>query len=408
MSRARRVLLVTLAVVVALAAGIVGYRLVATAPAGTPQATELADAAVSDSLATATVLAVGEATHGTREFRVARQQILAKVADRGFTTIALEDDAGSVSLADAWLQGGPGTPEEAVRRLGFRIYKTQETVELFAWIRARNEGRPAAERIRLYGIDVARPSAEKAVALDWLAAHDADAASTLAAKLAPLTDESRYDQGINRDVAASAQELADVVARHAASATDDAALRALQAARALVAGRTLAASATADARDRTMADQLAWLLDQRAAAGGRHTLLWAHNGHVDKAGQASAVPGAKLGQLAARRWGSGYKAIGTDARIARFRSDGANIEVSVDSPIRGLFAGTQVGYLEMNAASDANRAVLGRSLPMVSAGEPFAPWNAWLPFLHEVTVRPDAAWDALIYVAESHPVTPLP
>ena len=88
-------------------------------------------------------------------------------------------------------------------------------------------------------------------------------------------------------------------------------------------------------------------------------------------------------------------------------SDDQTIRVSVDSPVRGLFAGTRVGYLEMAAASPANRQVLDRSMPMVSAGVPFPAWYTWLPMLHSVKVTPNQAWDALIYVEDGTPTTPV-
>lgn len=92
------------AIALALALVIAGFAVwsaVASAPAGEPQAVEFADATISDDLASATVLALGEATHGTAEFQHARLTLLQKLVDRGFTTIALEDPAGTSSEVDA-------------------------------------------------------------------------------------------------------------------------------------------------------------------------------------------------------------------------------------------------------------------------------------------------------------------
>ncbi|MEL4359040.1 MULTISPECIES: hypothetical protein [unclassified Luteococcus] len=75
--------------------------------------------------------------------------------------------------------------------------------------------------------------------------------------------------------------------------------------------------------------------------------------------------------------------------------------------MRGIFAGTRVGYLETAQANPENRAVLDRALPMASAGSPFNQLQRWLPFFHEVKVTPSQAWDALVYVNDSHPVTPV-
>ena len=97
---------------------------------------------------------MGEATHGTHEFRAAWQTVAAQLAERGFTTIAFEENSGNVSAVDEWVQGGPGTAEDAVRRFGFRLSRTQEMVDLITWARQFNEGRPESDRVQLYGIDV--------------------------------------------------------------------------------------------------------------------------------------------------------------------------------------------------------------------------------------------------------------
>ncbi|MDN5571824.1 MAG: erythromycin esterase family protein [Propionibacteriaceae bacterium] len=403
-----RVLSVLAALLVLAVGSFYAWRTVATAPAGEPQAVEFGDASLSGDLTAATVLALGEATHGTSEFQRARLVLTQKVADEGFTTIALEEPAGSATAVDAWLQGGPGTVEEAAAQFGFSLYRTRETAELLTWIRERNLQRPERERIRLYGIDMQRPEADKRVVLDWLGQVDPAAAAGFAERLGALTEETDRDRDLSATVLPTVHELADAVEAAAAGRDDDATLRARWSARSLVAGReyTLAGSTAAD-RDAIMADQLAWLVDRRAEVGGAHTLLFGHNGHLDRAGQASAVPGAKLGQLAAQRWGRAYRAIGTDGHHVGFRSSGEDFEVTVNSPIRGIFADTTVGWLEVAGASATNRSVLERSMPMVSAGVGFAPWQAWLAPFHEVQVTPTEAWDAVIYVSDAHPSAPL-
>lgn len=107
-------------------------------------------------MTSARVLAL-EATHGTHEFQALRLQLLQKVADQGFTTVAWEEDFGSVALVDAWLQGGPGTAVEAARLFDYGLNRTRDTVDLLTWARAHNDQHPAGEDIRFVGIDAARP-----------------------------------------------------------------------------------------------------------------------------------------------------------------------------------------------------------------------------------------------------------
>ncbi|MCB0892976.1 MAG: erythromycin esterase family protein, partial [Propionibacteriaceae bacterium] len=158
-------LAIVLAVALVLVLGGFAWRFVTTRPAGEPQAVELTDATLSKTLTSATVLAVGEATHGTAEFQQVRRHVLAKVVADGFTTVALEDSAGTATQVDAWLQGGAGTAEEAAKRFGYGIYHTRQMADLLTWIRDYNKSTPAERRIRLYGIDVQPPEADKQVVL---------------------------------------------------------------------------------------------------------------------------------------------------------------------------------------------------------------------------------------------------
>lgn len=406
--RARKVLLGVLAAIVALILAGLAWGAWQSRPLGTPQAVELSEARISDRLAAATVIGVGESTHGTHEFRRAWQLIAEDLVDRGFTTLAFEEDAGSVSLVNEWVQGGPGTVEEAVGHFGFRLNNIQEMADLLTWARSYNEGRPEAQRVQLYGVDLQRPEDDKAVALAWLAGVDADAAARFEAELAGMTDDSHYDPAASARWRPVADELAAAVDAAAAGRTDDAAVRAVLSARALARGAERGAvGLQANERDRLMADQLADLVDLRATQGGEHTLVFAHNGHVDRTPGGNVMLGTTLGEYAAQRWGDGYRVIGTDARRVALADQGETYTFTVNSPVRGLFAGTRLGYLEFADATPENRAVLETAFPAPSAGSPFAGWQAWVPFFHEVNTRPALAFDALVYADDTTPVTPL-
>lgn len=399
----RRPLLVAVAAVAAAATLVAGWLAWTSRPLGNPSATEWADAALSDRLTSATVLALGEATHGTAEFKTARLQLLQKVVGRGFTTVAFEEDFGSMVAVDAWLQGGAGSADDAVRRFGYRLNRTVEVRDLLLWVRAYNEGRPADQRIRFVGVDAARPDALKAVALGWLATRDAAASAVLTERLAPLTDATMFDKRVADETRAAVADL-----QTALGASDDGSLGAQQA---IQAGRVLDQARQraheSGLRDHLLFDNLRWVVETSAARGRTHTLLFSHNGHVDKSGQSMVAPGTTLGQLAFRHFGDAYRTIGTDGRRVSLASGGEVFTLSVDAPYRGLFAGTTVGYLETSSVTGANAEVLRSRGPQVSAGEPFAAWAAWVPLLHTAPVVPIEAWDAVIYCQTAGAAIPL-
>lgn len=205
-------------------------------PQGSPVAGEFTEAVLSERMTSARVLALGEATHGTHEFQALRLQLLQKVADQGFTTVAWEEDFGSVALVDAWLQGGPGTAVEAARLFGYGLNRTRDTVDLLTWVRAHNDQHPAGEDIRFVGIDAARPTATKGLALAWLAARNPRAAADLTARLARFTDESLWDRAVAADVESAVADL-----QAALTASDDGSEAAAEAAGGARAGASPAA-----------------------------------------------------------------------------------------------------------------------------------------------------------------------
>jgi len=409
MARPRTSLLGVLVVVLTVAVltgGVVGWQFWSTRPQGSPVAVEIQDAEVSPSLAGATVLALGEATHGNAEFQRLRLQLLQKLPQ--FRALALEEDYGSVAQVDEWIQGGEGTAEDAVRRFGFRLNQTAEMVELLQWIRDHNTGLDEPQRIHLVGIDVQRVTANKEISLSWLETYAPRLATELRIALESWTDDTASDPAVQ-------DKVAPVVDRLIASLTDgdgdgDGAVRARDAAETLRQNLELQ-QATNYARTRAelMAANLERTVVEQAGRGNEHTLLVAHNGHVDK--EAAAFAHDDLGSLALRRWGGAYRVIGTEFHHSRLSTgQGADRwEVSIDNPtpLRGLYTGTAVGWIDLGQLTGENRALVERPVRMGSAGEGFQQWQAWLPFTNSVEMVPSRSYDALVLVDQATPTTPL-
>ena len=407
--RRGRVLVIVLVAVVLIAAAGGGVRWWLTRPQGSPQAVEFAPAQLSPAMTGATVLALGEASHGTAEFQRLRFALIQKLP--GFRAVLLEEDYGSTARVNEFVQGGPGTPEEAAYRFGFALNHTAETAELLRRLREHNAGLPAAERIQLVGIDVQRIDANKQLALDWLSRHDRATADRFRSRLAGWTDATRGGADAadrDRDARPVVQEL-----RTAVAGTPDAAghRTAANAVTTLIQYLDLNEPGTAYGQRRAelMADNLFRAVAEQRERGNRHSLLFAHNGHVDKA--STAFPFRDLGGLAAERLGDGYRVIGTELVHGRINTGSGDQrwEVTLDNPtpLRGMFTGTEQGYLEFANASAENRELLGRPVRMASAGERFEQWQAWIPWFNSVEMVPTASYDALILVGRATPTTPL-
>lgn len=406
--RGRALIIVVLALaLVAVAGGAVHWW--QTRPQGSPQAVEFATAPLSPELTGATVLALGEATHGNAEFQRLRLSLVQKLPE--FRALVLEEDYGSTARVNEFIQGGPGTAEEAAQRFGFVLNHTAEMAELLRWLRDHNADVPAEQRIQLVGIDVQRIDANKEIALSWLTRHDPDAAKRLRAQLTDWTDATRgAADAAERDRQARpvVEQLATAIS---STPNKPGRLLATNAARTLTQYLNLneAGMDYGKRRAELMADNLNRTVAEQHERGNDHSLLFAHNGHVDKA---SAAFGYRdLGGLVADRLGDGYRVIGTEFVSSRFRTGEGRqrweVTMNNPTPLRGMFTGTTQGYLEFAVASAENRELLGRPVRMASAGEAFQQWQAWIPWFNSVEMVPSASYDALILVQRATPVTPL-
>lgn len=101
------------------------------------------------------LLALGEPTHGDNELLDLRNELFRQLVEQeGYRTIALESDCLMGLVVDDYVTSGTGTLDEAMERgisHGWGAFSANR--ELVRWMRAYNEGRPAAERLRFAGLD---------------------------------------------------------------------------------------------------------------------------------------------------------------------------------------------------------------------------------------------------------------
>lgn len=112
-------------------------------------------------LSRARVALLGEASHGTHEYYTWRTRITRRlVEEHGFSFIAVEGDWPDCYRINRFVKQRPGAPKEPAEALEtFRRWPTwmwanAEVEELVGWLRDRNAGRPDADRVGFYGLDV--------------------------------------------------------------------------------------------------------------------------------------------------------------------------------------------------------------------------------------------------------------
>ncbi|UBU18103.1 erythromycin esterase family protein [Nonomuraea gerenzanensis] len=246
------------------------------------------------------VVGLGEATHGSAEFFLARWRLTEfLIEELGFTILAIEASAAAAHAVDDYTAGGPGDPRRALAGLGFWTLRTAEMLTVLERLRAHN--RTAARPVRFVGIDPQNP----ATALRALRDSLGQDAAPLLDPLAGL-DLSGFLHRLDPRAGEHARRLEEYVAAHGPAEAREHALILRQytevAARPRVhtdPERTLSAL-----RDRYMAENAGRLLADPEAK----VVLWAHNGHVKKSATHSGfVP---MGAHLADEFGDAYYALG--------------------------------------------------------------------------------------------------
>jgi erythromycin esterase-like protein len=301
-----------------------------------------------------TVLALAESNHGTAEYVAVRTDMALELRDHGFTWIGLEASFGDVLAADAYAGGDDVELGRAVHDLAFFMYATKEMADALRRMRAANEGRAPAKRIRLFGFDVQR--AELAI--------DALLTSTqVPDDVRALLDAMRKDADAAWKSAAAPSKAAFHRALDAMQIAPGAGVdanRTALAARMLrwrIALTESIGGGGFDARlvrERGMADMVAAM---RECDPEIRIMLWGHLGHLGKEYYAHEET---MGALLGRDVGRGYRVVGlltqrgevlarsgNAAALATFELE-PPVPYSVEAALGGELADDEVGYVSLN------------------------------------------------------------
>ncbi|MXV63503.1 hypothetical protein GS429_15855 [Natronorubrum sp. JWXQ-INN-674] len=111
---------------------------------------------IADIVGDATVVGLGEHSHGTNEVFQYRYRLFRYlVTEHDFRVFALETEFSGAVVLDEYVTGGDGTAHDVIAHDGVHaIYQCEPMVELIEWIRSFNEGRDADDQVRVHGIDL--------------------------------------------------------------------------------------------------------------------------------------------------------------------------------------------------------------------------------------------------------------
>ncbi len=141
----------------------------------------------------ARIVALGEATHGTREFFQLKHRMLEFLATQmGFTIFSIEANLPEAYRLNDFVLTGKGDAAALLRGLYFWTWDTEEVLDMILWMRRFNQS--GRGRVEFTGFDIQTPTVAIENVRDFVAANDPDYAATLrrASELASVAREQAF------------------------------------------------------------------------------------------------------------------------------------------------------------------------------------------------------------------------
>ncbi len=250
---------------------------------------------MESTIGNARIVAMGEATHGTREFFQLKHRMLEFLVEKkGFTVFGIEANWPESLAINDYVLNGTGDAVEALDGLYFWTWNTAEMLDMIQWMRKYNQDPKHANKVKFLGFDmqvahVAVRNAERY--LEKVDPAEAKLASTL---LAPLSDANRERESANKSkyfwqktegmiesFLGSLERRKKVYVEASSLEEWTLARHNLEIVRQAVEMHSVDRSGNFSPRDQSMATNVEWILDQEEPES--KIMLWAHNGHVSTA-----------------------------------------------------------------------------------------------------------------------------
>ena len=126
----------------------------------------------------ARIVALGEATHGTREFFQMKHRLTEFLAsEMGFTIFSIEANMPEAYRVNDFVLRGQGDPKKLLKGMYFWTWNTQEVLDMILWMREFNLA--GKGRIEFTGFDMQTPDVAMRIVTDFLRRSDPEYAKTV-------------------------------------------------------------------------------------------------------------------------------------------------------------------------------------------------------------------------------------
>lgn len=275
-----------------------------------------------------TIVGLGEATHGTREFIQIKHRLFEfLVTEMGFCLLMLEASYAACQPINAYVLTGAGDLAELLADQWYTPWDTEEFTELVVWMRAYNQRVPIEQRVRFSGVDITRNERGRKAVLALLHTVDPDrVAATMTLFAAQAAEEAKWPLRID-DAAQQAiitllpelHALGEHLRAHAAQfaqlVSPETVDQAIQYTRVIeqwlldnAGDRLPPAVRDISTRSVFMAENVLWLMDREAP--GTKAVVWQADAHVCLENPWDGLP--NLGSVLHKRYAERYFALGLE------------------------------------------------------------------------------------------------
>lgn len=339
----------------------------------------------------AKVIALGEATHGNREFQELKKEVFEQVVnENGVKAFAIEGDFGGCEKVNAYIRGGSGSAEEAASWIGFDIYRTGQMEQLISYMRAYNDSVSEKEQLRFYGFDMQRPEYSYEIIKDACEKMQVELPS-----LENLQSELVLLEQVKEQL--MEKQASELVLRCVDMLSQDRELKSVPESE----GGTI--------RDQYMAENIEWILKQEQARGNSTIFITGHNTHVGKWESYDS-----MGKILSEHLEEQYYVIGTDFYKTRCNlptkgRKGRTVQTfySHDPFAKAAkVAGMEqcwVDFREVPRDSSFGKELADYTF-LGSLGEGYSLIMRLLPQSYRIFQPPSQLYDSMIFVTEANPV----
>jgi erythromycin esterase len=365
------------------------------------------------------IVALGEATHGTKEFFEMKHRMLEfLVKEMGFRFFAIEANLTEAYAVNDYVLYGKGDPQKALDGIYFWTWNTKEVMAMIEWMRAYNTGKADKDKVRFYGFDMQAQPVAVAEFHKYLMSVD----SAYALRVKDLVSRIKELKDIpgNKQAKECGAEVGKIFThleenKQKYIATTSTREYELQKHNLVIVSQYIAmisetdTAAMCQVRDSCMSENVKWFMHLEGDSA--KFVLWAHNGHIAK--EVVTSDGLTMGYFLMKYYKDNYYALGFDFYQGSFQSIGAKVglvefQITLKQNSTGyIFSRSKKNMFFIDFASaqknDGMKQLLRDSIPSIFIGAIYSDDNQEQNYVKKPLAE---MYDGLIFIRTTHRAEP--